>query len=227
MENLGEKGKDSGRGEKEKQAYKSNYLPTINKICLGIGHTSYYSIFGKLPQCSLTVPCTSLSSHLSHALPKWTKRNWVTEGREEEGAGEGPMRHHGRGQCLLAVPPSNKSTPHATGLCCMRLLSPRPSLSALLLVTFSTWINVFSPKTQACGIYSGKVLILKLGHFPLAINSEQWCKALWYDSHHLNEEEFTADSSFLLSVNSNGFGSGSGSACCTTGCVLLSFGLVY
>ena len=52
-------------------------------------------------------------------------------------------------------------------------LSSFPPYSALLLVTFSTWINVVSSQKQACGIYSGKVLILKLGHFPLAINSEQ------------------------------------------------------
>lgn len=38
------------------------------------------------------------------------------EGREEEGADGGPVRHHGHAQRLLTVPPSNKSTPHITGL---------------------------------------------------------------------------------------------------------------
>lgn len=121
MENWGEKGKKSWRGEKEKQAYKSNYLPTINKIPLGLRHTSHYIIFGKLSQCSLTTTCISFSSHPSHALSKWTKKSLATEGREEEGPGGGPMRHHGRVQCLLPVPPSNKSTPHITGLCCTRM----------------------------------------------------------------------------------------------------------
>lgn len=118
MENLGEKGKEPGQGEKEKQAYRSNYLPTINKIPLGLGHASRYSIFGKLPQRSLKMPCTSLSSHPSRALSKW---NRAMEGREEEEAGGGPVRHHGHAQWLMTVPPLKKSTPHFTGRCRTRV----------------------------------------------------------------------------------------------------------
>lgn len=56
--------------------------------------------------------------HVSHALSKWMKN---VEGREEEETGGGSMSHHGCVQHLLAVPASNKSTPHTTDLYCRPL----------------------------------------------------------------------------------------------------------
>lgn len=57
--------------------------------------------------------------HLSHTPPKWMKNRG--EDREEEGTGGGSMRRCGCVQHLLAVPPSNKSTPHITDIACTRM----------------------------------------------------------------------------------------------------------